>query len=80
MYWAQELATQTTDADVAEMFAPLAEKLAANEQTIVDELNEVQGQPMDIGGYYWPDKQRADEAMRPSPTFNGLLAEFAESA
>ncbi len=77
MYWAQELATQADDADVAEMFSPLAENMAASEQAIVDELIEVQGQPMDIGGYYWPDKERADEAMRPSATLNGLLADFA---
>jgi isocitrate dehydrogenase len=77
LYWAQELARQTADADLAARFAPLAEALAADEQTIVDELNEVQGQPVDLGGYYQPDPAKVAAAMRPSTTFNDLLATLA---
>jgi len=76
MYWAQALADQTNNADVAARFAPLANALAENEATIVEELNAVQGQPMDIGGYYAPNEELASAAMRPSPTFNALLADF----
>ncbi|GAA5147993.1 NADP-dependent isocitrate dehydrogenase [Nocardioides marinquilinus] len=74
LYWAQELANQTDDADLAARFAPLAERLAAEEQTIVDELNAVQGSPADIGGYYRPDPEKAAAVMRPSATFNEALA------
>ncbi|MFF4158699.1 NADP-dependent isocitrate dehydrogenase [Streptomyces sp. NPDC001678] len=77
MYWAQELAAQTTDADLAKAFAPLAETLTANEQKIVDELNAVQGQPADIGGYYQPDVTKAEAVMRPSATFNQAVATLA---
>jgi isocitrate dehydrogenase len=76
LYWAQELAAQDDDADMAAAFGPLAEQLAANETTIVDELNAVQGDPVDIGGYYWVDRDRVTEAMRPSTTFNEALASF----
>ncbi len=76
LYWAQALAGQTGDPDLASSFAPLAEALAQNEDTIVDELNEVQGQSMDIGGYYFPDPGLAEAAMRPSQTLNQLLADF----
>ncbi|NYD56105.1 isocitrate dehydrogenase [Nocardioides marinisabuli] len=74
MYWAQELAKQTVDADLAAVFAPLAEKLAAEEETIVSELNGVQGSPADIGGYYQPVDEKADKVMRPSSTLNEALA------
>ncbi|MDX3242353.1 NADP-dependent isocitrate dehydrogenase [Streptomyces sp. ME18-1-4] len=74
LYWAQELATQTDDADLAKAFAPLAETLAANEQKIVDELLAVQGKPVDIGGYYQPDPAKAAKVMRPSPTWTEALA------
>jgi isocitrate dehydrogenase len=80
MYWAQALAEQTTDVDMAARFRPLAETLAANEATIVDELIRVQGQPMDIGGYYSPDPERASAAMRPSPTFNAALASLTSAS
>jgi isocitrate dehydrogenase len=76
LYWAQALAEQGDDAEMAERFAPLAERLAAEEETIVRELEAVQGQAMDIGGYYFPDIERAAEAMRPSATLNGILADF----
>ncbi|WP_340537390.1 NADP-dependent isocitrate dehydrogenase [Nocardioides sp. GXZ039] len=74
LYWAQELAAQTEDADLAAVFAPLAESLAANEDKIVAELNGVQGSPADIGGYYRPDAEKADAVMRPSATLNEALA------
>ncbi|MCW8378786.1 NADP-dependent isocitrate dehydrogenase [Streptomyces justiciae] len=77
LYWAQELAAQTDDADLAKAFAPLAETLAANEQTIVDELNAVQGRPADIGGYYQPDPAKAAAVMRPSTTWNEALASLS---
>ncbi|MGZ0151312.1 NADP-dependent isocitrate dehydrogenase [Kribbella sp. WER1] len=74
LYWAQELAKQTDDAELAKAFAPLAETLAANEQTIVDELLAVQGSPADLGGYYQPDPAKAAAIMRPSKTWNEALA------
>jgi isocitrate dehydrogenase len=74
LYWAQALAEQTEHADLQEVFAPLAERLAASEETIIGELAEVQGSPVDIGGYYHPDPERTTEVMRPSPTFNEALA------
>ncbi|MEU6086500.1 NADP-dependent isocitrate dehydrogenase [Streptomyces sp. NPDC047085] len=77
LYWAQELARQTDDADLAKAFAPLAETLAANEQKIVDELLAVQGSPADIGGYYKPEKAKADAVMRPSATWNEALASLS---
>ena len=72
-YWAEALAEQTADADLAERFAPLAQALAEEERTIVDELNGAQGGPVDTGGYYFADRAVLDEAMRPSPTFNRLI-------
>ncbi|MGO9976490.1 MAG: NADP-dependent isocitrate dehydrogenase [Solirubrobacteraceae bacterium] len=74
LYWAQELAAQSADAALAARFALLAERLAADEQTIVAELGAVQGSPVDLGGYYQPDPLRAAAAMRPSATFNAALA------
>ncbi|AHK32051.1 monomeric isocitrate dehydrogenase [Rhodococcus opacus PD630] len=74
LYWAQELAAQTEDKELAERFATLAEALTENEETIVRELIEVQGSPVDIGGYYQPDSEKADAVMRPSKTLNTTLA------
>ncbi len=76
-YWAQELAQQTSDTDLASKFEKLADELAVNEQKIVDELNAAQGQPVDIGGYYQPDDNLASKEMRPSETFNFLLASIS---
>jgi isocitrate dehydrogenase len=76
LYWAQALAAQTDDAELAKIFAPLAERLGADEETIVGELNGVQGRPVELGGYYYVDRARTDEVMRPSPTFNAAIAEF----
>jgi isocitrate dehydrogenase len=76
MYWAQELARQTDDPDLAETFRPLAEELTANEQQISDELIAVQGSPVDIGGYYRPDDELTREVMTPSFTFNAALSKL----
>jgi len=73
LYWAQELAAQTDDADLAAAFAPLAKNLAENEAKIVAELLEVQGKPADIGGYYKLDEAKVTAVMRPSATFNAAL-------
>lgn len=76
LYWAQALTAQTHDADLAAAFAPIAEKLTANEKQIVQELIAVQGKPVDIGGYYQPDDAKASAALRPSRTFNQILAQL----
>ncbi|GAA3094650.1 NADP-dependent isocitrate dehydrogenase [Pseudonocardia yunnanensis] len=76
LYWAQALAEQDEDAELAKIFAPLAESLAADESTIVDELNAVQGTPVDLGGYYYVDREKTDKAMRPSATLNAALQSF----
>jgi isocitrate dehydrogenase len=73
LYWAQELAAQTVDPELAAKFAPIAEALATNQATIVDELNVVQGSPVDIGGYYFPSDDLVIAAMRPSATFNAII-------
>ncbi len=74
MHWARELAAQDDDADLAAAFAPLAERLTADEETIAGELLAVQGAPVDLGGYYRPDPGKAAAVMRPSETFNAALA------
>ncbi|MET4899839.1 NADP-dependent isocitrate dehydrogenase [Paenarthrobacter sp. CC6] len=74
MYWAQELAKQTEDAELAKDFAAIAEALTSNEETIVGELAAVQGPAVDLGGYYRPDAAKAAEIMRPSATFNKVVA------
>ena len=74
MYWAEALAAQTDDIELAAQFAPLAQALTANEQTIVAELNAVQGQAVDLGGYYYADPAKTAAVMRPSATFNAALA------
>ncbi|MGG8409104.1 NADP-dependent isocitrate dehydrogenase, partial [Streptomyces sp. 12297] len=77
LYWAQELAQQTDDAQLAEAFGSLAKTLSDQEQVIVDELIAVQGSPVDIGGYYQPDVAKASAVMRPSATLNRALATLA---
>ncbi|WP_431772937.1 NADP-dependent isocitrate dehydrogenase [Streptomyces cucumeris] len=74
LYWAQELARQTDDAELAGAFAALAKTLTEQEQAIVDELIAVQGSPAEIGGYYQPDAAKASAVMRPSATLNQALA------
>ncbi|MFJ6156529.1 NADP-dependent isocitrate dehydrogenase [Pseudarthrobacter sp. NPDC092184] len=73
-YWAEELARQTDDADLAASFSSIAGELASKEQAIVGELAEVQGSPVDIGGYYHPDDAKASAVMRPSATLNKVIA------
>jgi isocitrate dehydrogenase len=73
LYWAQELAKQTDDAELAAIFAPIAEALASQEETIVAELIAVQGKPADIGGYYKPDAVKIEKVMRPSATLNTVI-------
>ena len=79
LYWAEELAAQTDDAEAAALFAPIAEALRSNEATIVAELDGVQGEPVDIGGYYFPDPAKVSAAMRPSATLNGIIDGLAAS-
>ncbi|WP_102142312.1 NADP-dependent isocitrate dehydrogenase [Mycobacterium hubeiense] len=73
LYWAQELAEQTEDKELAGRFAALAKTLAENEDTIISELTGVQGKSVDIGGYYYPDPEKTTAVMRPSKTFNEIL-------
>jgi isocitrate dehydrogenase len=73
LYWAQALAGQTEDTGLQTVFAKLAQKLSDNEQKIIDELNDAQGDAVDMGGYYQPDTAKVEKAMRPSATLNGLL-------
>jgi isocitrate dehydrogenase len=74
MYWAQELSSQSDDAELQATFKPVAEALASNESKIVEELNSVQGGAVDIGGYYQPNPELVSQAMRPSKTFNAVLS------
>ncbi|MCY4612328.1 MAG: NADP-dependent isocitrate dehydrogenase [Nitrospira sp.] len=74
LYWAQELAAQTDDPGLREKFAPVAKELEANVEKILDELKAAKGKAMDIGGYYHPDPSKVEAAMRPSATFNNILA------
>ncbi|MFP5363086.1 MAG: NADP-dependent isocitrate dehydrogenase [Thermoleophilia bacterium] len=74
LYWAQELVAQTEDAALVELFAAVADELAAQQDRIAEELLLVQGEPVDLGGYYRPDPARVDAVMRPSATFNAALA------
>jgi len=73
LYWAQELASQTDDADLKARFTPVAEALKANEDKIVAELNSAQGSAVDIGGYYQPDTAKTSAVMRPSATLNAII-------
>jgi len=73
LYWAQALAAQDEDADLKKRFEPVAAQLAENEQQINDELIGAQGHPVDLGGYYRPDDAKAEAAMRPSATLNGIV-------
>ena len=76
LYWAQALAAQSADLALRETFTPIAQALAENEAQIVSELLAVQGAPADIGGYYLPDERKATAALRPSATFNQILAKL----
>jgi isocitrate dehydrogenase len=72
-FWAEAVAAQTQDAELAADFKGLATALAENESIILEELRSAQGNSVDIGGYYWPDAQKATAVMRPSSTLNGLI-------
>ncbi|MGJ4141524.1 NADP-dependent isocitrate dehydrogenase [Corynebacterium macclintockiae] len=72
-FWARELADQTRDAELAEVFKPVADALEANEEKISQELLDVQGHEVDLGGYYWPDDAKTSAVMRPSSTFNEII-------
>lgn len=79
MYWAEALAKQTKDTELASRFKATAKALAENETAIVNELNNAQGKPVDIGGYYHPDFNKATKAMCPSTTLNSILAEVEKA-
>ena len=74
MYWAQALAAQNNDTELKVQFTHIAEMMEANEKTIINELNAIQGKPVNIGGYYEPNDDLANNAMRPNKTFNNILA------
>ena len=76
LYWAETLAEQDKDAELKEKFTPLAAYLSENEEKITRELLAVQGQPVDLKGYYRPDEEIASKVMRPSATFNKAINEF----
>ncbi|HEX9010908.1 MAG TPA: NADP-dependent isocitrate dehydrogenase, partial [Holophagaceae bacterium] len=73
LYWAEALAAQGKDADLKARFAPVAQKLAASEAKINEELIAAQGKPVDMGGYYHPDHAKTAKAMRPSATLNAII-------
>ncbi|VAX21582.1 Isocitrate dehydrogenase [NADP]; Monomeric isocitrate dehydrogenase [NADP] [hydrothermal vent metagenome] len=73
LYWAQALAEQSDDKELQTRFAKIARELADNEAKIIEELNAAQGAPVDIGGYYLPDKEKVSQVMRPSATFNAII-------
>ncbi|WP_030014874.1 NADP-dependent isocitrate dehydrogenase [Curtobacterium sp. S6] len=77
-YWAEQLADQSRDADLAQLFAGIAEDLATNEDKIAEELLSVQGSPVELGGYYRPRDEKAEPVMRPSSTLNGILAKLTQ--
>jgi isocitrate dehydrogenase len=73
MYWAQALAEQNEDSDLKPIFTPVSEQFIANEEKIVNELNSVQGKPVDLGGYYLPNKELVSKVMRASATLNSII-------
>ena len=76
LYWAEALAEQADDKDLQSQFSPFAQSLREKEMIIVEELNSAQGKPVDLGGYYFPDENKASQSMRPSETLNKLLAQL----
>jgi isocitrate dehydrogenase len=73
MYWAEALAAQTQDPELQARFAPVAEALSDNESVIISELNGVQGEAIEIGGYYQPNPELVAKVMRPSATLNAMI-------
>ena len=80
MYWARALADQDQDSELSEIFGELADTLEANEDKILQELNNAQGEPEDLHGYYYPDDERVSRIMRPSATLNDAIKKVAERA
>ena len=76
LYWAEALAAQTDDAELASAFTPVAKELRENAETIDKELLDAQGNAADLGGYYWPDEEKTSAVMRPSATFNKIIDEL----
>ncbi|MBZ0326067.1 MAG: NADP-dependent isocitrate dehydrogenase [Altibacter sp.] len=74
LYWAEALALQTKDETLKARFTPIVKSLSENQEKILAELNAAQGHPVDMGGYYWPNENRVHNEMRPSKTFNSILA------
>ena len=79
LYWAQKLAEQTADEALAEAIAPVAKALTEKEETIASELLEVQGSPVDLGGYYYPNDELVTAAMRPSATLNEIISSLSKN-
>jgi isocitrate dehydrogenase len=77
MWWAQAMADQENDAELADLFTPLAAELASAQTAILQDLLDCQGEPVDVGGYYYPDPALAAIAMRPSSTFNKIIDGFS---
>ncbi|MCB1845644.1 MAG: NADP-dependent isocitrate dehydrogenase, partial [Halioglobus sp.] len=77
LYWAKALSSQSEDIALQARFRPIAKQLADNESKIVAELNAAQGKPLDLWGYYHPDRTRVRNAMRPSSTLNGIISAIA---
>ena len=77
MYWAQALAAQGEDKELQAVFGPIAQQLTENEDIIVSELNAVQGKPVDIEGYYRPNRELASRLMRPSDRFNQIIDQLS---
>ena len=73
LYWAEALAAQTEDAELAEVFGPIAQDLRDNAEQIDRELLDAEGGAADLGGYYWPDDEKTSAVMRPSETFNRII-------
>ena len=76
LYWAEALAVQTDDAELASAFTPVAKEVRANAEQIDSELLSAQGSPADLGGYYWPEETKVTAVMRPSATFNKIIDEL----
>jgi isocitrate dehydrogenase len=78
MYWAEALATQTQDPELQAKFAPIAETLSVNESVIISELNKVQGEKVELGGYYQPNPELVAKVMRPSVTLNAMINSISQ--
>ena len=77
MFWARALAEQTTDKDLAAIFAPVADELEAAEKDVIQELTDIQGKSVDLGGHYWLDEEKTEKVMRPVAKFNKIIDDLA---